>query len=169
MKKIMMVIAVALAVASAKAACVDWKVSGTSATNGYTVYLMTSLSSSYASVADLAKDAVASGTIAKSGKTYFAGGTATDSAITTTSMANAYYVIVESSSATSYTSYAVDMSSLVYNPDNQESSSGTFNSVNAATILSSGTSKNFQTVPEPTSGLLMLLGMAGLALRRRRA
>ena len=27
----------------------------------------------------------------------------------------------------------------------------------------------YQTVPEPTSGLLMLLGMAGLALRRRRA
>ena len=27
----------------------------------------------------------------------------------------------------------------------------------------------FYTVPEPTSGLLMLLGMAGLALRRRRA
>jgi len=31
------------------------------------------------------------------------------------------------------------------------------------------TSSNYQTVPEPTSGLLMLLGMAGLALRRRRA
>ena len=31
------------------------------------------------------------------------------------------------------------------------------------------TSVNYQTVPEPTSGLLMLLGMAGLALRRRRA
>ena len=28
---------------------------------------------------------------------------------------------------------------------------------------------NWQSVPEPTSGLLMLLGMAGLALRRRRA
>lgn len=27
----------------------------------------------------------------------------------------------------------------------------------------------YQTVPEPTSGLLMLLGMAGLALRRRRS
>lgn len=30
-------------------------------------------------------------------------------------------------------------------------------------------SSNWQSVPEPTSGLLMLLGMAGLALRRRRA
>ena len=28
---------------------------------------------------------------------------------------------------------------------------------------------NWQTIPEPTSGLLMLLGVAGLALRRRRA
>ena len=28
---------------------------------------------------------------------------------------------------------------------------------------------NFTAVPEPTSGLLMLLGVAGLALRRRRA
>jgi len=30
-------------------------------------------------------------------------------------------------------------------------------------------SSNWQAVPEPTSGLLMLLGVAGLALRRRRA
>ena len=31
------------------------------------------------------------------------------------------------------------------------------------------TASNWVAVPEPTSGLLMLLGMAGLALRRRRA
>ena len=32
-----------------------------------------------------------------------------------------------------------------------------------------GDATSWQSVPEPTSGLLMLLGMAGLALRRRRA
>lgn len=31
------------------------------------------------------------------------------------------------------------------------------------------TASNWQTVPEPTSGLLFLLGMAGLALKRKRA
>lgn len=31
------------------------------------------------------------------------------------------------------------------------------------------TTANYQTVPEPTSGLLMVLGLAGLALRRKRA
>ena len=41
----------------------------------------------------------------------------------------------------------------------------------ATTVLSFGTqaAQTWTAVPEPTSGLLMLLGMAGLALRRRRA
>ena len=32
-----------------------------------------------------------------------------------------------------------------------------------------GNSGNWQAVPEPTSGLLLLLGVAGLALKRKRA
>ena len=38
-----------------------------------------------------------------------------------------------------------------------------------AFTASSWTSGTIESVPEPTSGLLMLLGMAGLALRRKRA
>ncbi|MBQ4440008.1 MAG: PEP-CTERM sorting domain-containing protein [Kiritimatiellae bacterium] len=36
-------------------------------------------------------------------------------------------------------------------------------------LSSSATAGNWTAVPEPTSGLLMLLGMAGLALKRKRA
>ena len=38
-----------------------------------------------------------------------------------------------------------------------------------AGTATTGGVRDWQAVPEPTSGLLMLLGMAGLALRRRRA
>ncbi len=44
--------------------------------------------------------------------------------------------------------------------------SGDTSTLSTFTFASGG---NFTTVPEPTSGLLMLLGVAGLALRRRRA
>ena len=44
---------------------------------------------------------------------------------------------------------------------------GTKNGV--ANFSSSLSSATWQAVPEPTSGLLMLVGLAGLALRRRRA
>ena len=159
--------AVAVAI-GVQAASVDWKVAGTAASNGYSVYLLTELASSYESVSALASAAVASGTIAKSGRDYGVADTATSAAITTDSMKEAYWVIVTSADATSYTYVKTDMSAMVYDPDNQESSPGTFNSVSAANMLA-GTSVNFMAVPEPTSGLLMLLGVAGLALRRRRA
>lgn len=169
MKKLVVVVATVVAVLSGKAASVDWKVAGTAATKGYTVYVLSSLADNYESVSAIASAAVGVGTIATVGRETKASGTAAGDSVTAESMKNAYYVIVESDSATSYTYYKIDMSAMVYDPTNQQSSPGSFTSVNAATILSSGTSANFAAVPEPTSGLLMLLGVAGLALRRRRA
>ena len=61
-----------------------------------------------------------------------------------------------------YVISAQDVTSYVYEGTETPS---TF-STSLASTASTGT---FTSVPEPTSGLLMLLGMAGLALRRRRA
>ena len=57
---------------------------------------------------------------------------------------------------------ATDVSGSFYEPP----ASGTAFTLNAASFANSGTIAD---VPEPTSGLLMLIGMAGLALRRKRA
>ena len=62
--------------------------------------------------------------------------------------------------------YASDMTTTV---DDVYTVSGlSDNTWNGATFAYASAG-NFTAVPEPTSGLLMLLGMAGLALRRRRA
>lgn len=62
------------------------------------------------------------------------------------------------------TTGAMDVSAYIYTPP--QSSPGEF----TFTVDSFGTKgAPIGNVPEPTSGLLMLLGMAGLALRRKRA
>ena len=57
---------------------------------------------------------------------------------------------------------ATDVTGKMYTPP----ATGTTLALNASSFANSGTIAN---VPEPTSGLLMLVGLAGLALRRRRA
>ena len=57
---------------------------------------------------------------------------------------------------------AIDVSSSYYTPPE----AGTMFGVTAASFANSGT---IASIPEPTSGILLLVGMAGLALRRKRA
>ena len=170
MKKLAIVIAMATLAISVKAASVDWKVNGAAAQENYSVYLLTSLESSYASVDALAAAAVGSATITKSGRNYTTGTvTSADASITKASMENAYLVIVSSSSASSYNYVKADLSAYTYDVNAQETAPTTPFGGFTAAQLAAGTSANFAAVPEPTSGLLMLLGVAGLALRRRRA
>ena len=62
------------------------------------------------------------------------------------------------------TTGAMDVSAYVYTPPQSSPGEFTFQVSSFTT-----TGAPIGNVPEPTSGLLMLLGMAGLALRRRRA
>ena len=86
-----------------------------------------------------------------------------------------FFVIFDTATATSGTSkYALvsGAANLTQNPSST-AAQFTFVAGNQASFLNNASNwKSYGTsssVPEPTSGLLMLLGMAGLALRRKRA
>lgn len=169
MKKLVMMLALTLAVFSAKAAYVNWSVTAAAAQNGYTVYLLASAPAEYADVGELAAAAVGSATIVKSGRSY---GTGDQLSIGdgVTKTADYYYAIVSGADATSFNYVAASgLAGKVYDPNAQETSPGAFNTITAAQIAA-GTKADFGgggDVPEPTSGLLLLVGGAMLALRRK--
>ena len=171
MKKLM-TLAVALgAVIAANAASVDWQISGTAATVNYKIYLVGAISESWTSVADLAADAAVYGTtgtfgtITQNGRVYSAGPySASIDSISKTS-ADIYFVIVSGDDAAGYTYVKADLSALVY--EGVETPPGKYQTT-AGAILA-GTAGTFGAVPEPTSAMLVLLGVAGLALKRKRA
>ena len=170
MKKLFVFFALALACVGANAASVDWKVVGTAANVGNKVFLVGALSDAWTSVADIAAASAAfgsegtSGTIAKVGRIYTTGDITLASDSVTKMSGDVYVIIVSGDDAKSYTYIKVDWKGNAY--EGSDSSPGKYNYA-ANDLISGGTTVEF--VPEPTSGLLMLVGLAGLALRRRRA
>ena len=73
-----------------------------------------------------------------------------------------YFVVFNDADATKATMYAIESAP-------NKAYSGMDAKFTASGVFSASTPWQSTAVPEPTSGLLMLLGMAGLALRRRRA
>lgn len=174
MKKIM-IAALAMAVAVvANAASVDWAVTGSSAQNGYSVYLMSGdVVSSWESADAVKAAAIASGTIEKiSSRSYGAAGTATNDALTKSS--NFYYIIVNADASQYAVSGAYAGADYVYDasatpPETPPSLDPTFAAKDATFSDWAKADTPTTDVPEPTSGLLLLVGAASLALRRRRA
>ena len=170
----------------ANAATVDWQYKITSAqgtegyNSGYNVYLVNAAAWDAATISEATfSDAsvvldsttfgAASGRSAGA-KTYTTVGNASGqrsvaiSSLSEGSTLDVYYIILNTT-ADPHTYLVANSDTLTGRADTGEASLGTHTSMTAS-AASSGT---WTAVPEPTSGLLMLMGLAGLALRRRRA
>ena len=177
MKKMIMITMVAAFAFTSQAASVDWSMSiaGQGSTlNGNGAFVLAFAGSDYADVvklvtvdgsdtlqADLAAKALGSSVSVRNNR-----GNATASGGFDDSPASVFWMIFSDGSydagkAVTWTA-ASDVSGNFYEPP----ASGTAFAFNASSFANSG---NIASVPEPTSGLLMLCGLAGLALRRRRA
>jgi hypothetical protein len=178
MKKIMIMAVVGLLAIAGQAATVDWKVSYASkgadwSANGATVMAfagsdyadivnLVTVSGSETLAADLAAKAIGSGTFIN-----FRGSANNAASISTENAPDSMFWMIFADGSTDagksvLWTAATDVKANQYTPP----ATGTSLTLNASSFANSGT---IAAVPEPTSGLLMLVGLAGLALRRRRA
>ena len=177
MKKIMTLAGAILIATVTNAAAVGWNLAGATAYKGgsYDIFVvgMNGVSDS-AQIAAL----VAAGTSVDS-YAFYTGGTIAANGSGTVTAANSGKSIAYNSTGTAaentYSAFAV-----IWTSDNTKAS---YTSTVSITLANDSTSKSFAfnnqstnlsnnqftVAPEPTSGVLMLLGLAGLALKRKRA
>ena len=172
MKKLIMMLAAICAFGVAQAAAVNWginlgKADGANKTyyvfNGSDSATVLSALSAFddTTAATLSGAALATGTLnSKAGKASGAG-------MEIGSETSLFMVVLNGTldAGQTYIAGTMDVSSYTYAPP--ATAPGTFEAISSnfttsATITAAA-------IPEPTSGLLMLVGLAGLALRRRRA
>ena len=191
MKKLMIALAAVAVAAVTQAASVDWSVAnnswtlndGSKAAKGYTVYLIdgsTALDTIAAAINsttgafDADQSWVFDSSVTANAKGSVASKTATTDKLTRGTEYNfsvlmidagaeggPKYMVSATSTQTAYLSGTDEAMGIAFTSDRLGANALTYNATSAA--------NGWAAVPEPTSGLLMLLGMAGLALRRRRA
>ena len=184
MKKLVFMLAAAIAVVGAKAASVDWTMTVASKGaewSGNGAYVMAFNGSDYDAVINLltvtGSDNMATdiGAYALSGNstTQFAVSNNRESAKVNTGLSSGvtgdtmFFVVFTDGSMDSGKAITWTATTNIADYDYEAGSPSPGSLVlNAASFANSGT---IASVPEPTSGILLLIGMAGLALRRKRA
>lgn len=175
MKKLIITLAAIALAVGAQASCCAWKYScATKADemNGASVYVVLGTYTSaptYASI-DALKD-VAYGdpvlTTTKLAPKFSNGATGTIDSEKLTAASPNFYLVLVSADEKSFSVGAVqDATSMLYEPGSAQTGTLSFAPTSMTFANFSGTP---EPTPEPTSGLLVILGMAGLALKRKRA
>ena len=176
MKKLIMLLAAGCAVCITQAASVDWSINlgkANYANKQYYVFAgskssdVTALLAAYddKTASSLSSLALASGTLnSKAGK-------ASGNGLDIGSETSLFMVVLNGDlgAGTTYIADTMDVSGVTYSPP--ASSPGTFEAINSnftgGGTITAGSGGGGGDVPEPTSGLLLLVGAGMLALRRK--
>ena len=173
MKKLIIAAAIVCAATISQAAAVGWTCLGTSAFSGGDYDIFVIGKNGVTSVDQIKTIVAASGLEAASAYAFDTG--SVGSTASKTSSASGKSITYSGSGVDTYSAFifvqdakgenASFTSTASITMDN-DSTGKTWGFANQATTL---TANKFAVAPEPTSGLLLLLGVAGLALKRRRA
>lgn len=176
MKKIMFTLLAACAIcATAQASAVDWAFTTkntSTAANGGTIYLILGNAGTYASVDDVIAAAKDSATVSVSGSKLMTGPQTWDTATGTVgSTATFSYVLVDAAQ-TGYYVAATGLTGTYYDPTDTLTPPPAGMAKTVSTAITADSLTSFSgggggDIPEPTSGLLLLVGGAMLALRRK--
>ena len=171
MKKIILAIAFVCTAAMSQAAQIKWQATAAKVYDGQNLYLLTSIAATYDSLAKFEETAVGIGQVAKSGPTAYkvAASLVDNGAITKTSN---FYLAAIDGNTIHYLDVTSSFQTMVFAPPDSAPGTATAAFADVATSATTATiggGPGPEPTPEPTSAMLLLLGMAGLALRRRHA
>ncbi len=172
MKKLVLLVLAAVCVLGAQAAAVNWKTTG-SLVNNKTVYaflesdrsavtaLLTAATSADAFTSSLTSSGLAYGQA--NGAASAAQGSLASSALTTGSNYNLFFVTIGGSDP----AYRITSDTVTATAFSETSPSTSYPALAVSSSNLSSSVKFSSQTPEPTSGLLMLVGLGALALRRK--